>query len=59
MYLVNVQTHIHVQVSQMGGPAWEWRDERQAYYLHQFVKQEPDLNYYNEDVKREIQVSII
>ena len=54
-----MQTHIRVQVSLEGGSAWEWRDERQAYYLHQFFKQQPDLNYYSQDVRREIQVSII
>ena len=59
MYLVNLQTDICVQVSEMRGSAWEWRDERQAYYFHQFTKQEPDLNYYSPDVKREIEVSII
>ncbi|KAK1128208.1 hypothetical protein K0M31_002679 [Melipona bicolor] len=42
-------------VSALSGPAWEWRDERQAYYLHQFIKEEPDLNYYNPDVRREME----
>ncbi|KAK1128207.1 hypothetical protein K0M31_002677 [Melipona bicolor] len=47
-------TQVCVQVSVMGGSAWEWRDERKAYYLHQFVKQEPDLNYYSPSVRREM-----
>lgn len=37
-------------VSPFGGPAWTWRDERQAYYLHQFAPEQPDLNYENENV---------
>lgn len=30
--------------------AWEWNEQRQAYYLHQFAKQQPDLNYRNPSV---------
>lgn len=41
-------------VSVFGGPAWTWRDERQAYYLHQFAKEQPDLNYENENVVNEM-----
>ncbi|XP_017476173.1 PREDICTED: maltase A1-like [Rhagoletis zephyria] len=29
------------------GSAWEWREERQQYYLHQFAVQQADLNYRN------------
>ncbi|XP_061399006.1 maltase A1-like [Musca vetustissima] len=32
------------------GSAWEWNDERQQYYLHQYTVQQPDLNYRNPDV---------
>ena len=59
MHLVNLQMHICVQVSAMSGPAWEWKDERQAYYLHQFGSEQPDLNYYSPEVKREMEVSIV
>lgn len=30
--------------------AWEWNENRQEYYLHQFAKQQPDLNYRNVNV---------
>ncbi|KOC69745.1 Alpha-glucosidase [Habropoda laboriosa] len=41
-------------VSVFGGPAWTWRDERQAYYFHQFTKEQPDLNYNNQKLVREM-----
>ncbi|CAK9805313.1 unnamed protein product [Anthophora plagiata] len=41
-------------VSVFGGPAWTWREERQAYYLHQFTKEQPDFNYNNKNLVREM-----
>ncbi|XP_015112564.1 alpha-glucosidase [Diachasma alloeum] len=41
-------------VSVFGGPAWTWNDQRQAYYLHQFTPQQPDLNYRYENLRDEI-----
>lgn len=35
-----------------GGSAWEWVEERQQYYLHLFVKEQPDLNWELEEVRR-------
>jgi alpha-glucosidase len=37
-------------VSVFYGSAWTWSDKRQQYYLHQFAKQQPDLNYRNPKV---------
>ena len=37
-----------------GGPAWEWVPELEQYYFHQFSVKQPDLNWENEKVRREI-----
>lgn len=34
-----------------GGSAWEWEPRRAQYYLHNFLKSQPDLNWYNPEVK--------
>lgn len=34
-----------------GGSAWEWDETRQQYYLHSFLVSQPDLNWYNPEVK--------
>ncbi|MEZ9141269.1 MULTISPECIES: alpha-glucosidase family protein [unclassified Shewanella] len=34
-----------------GGCAWEWEPRRQQYYLHNFLKSQPDLNFHNPDVR--------
>src|SRR5687767_10518856 len=34
-----------------GGSAWEWVEERQQYYFHQFAVEQPDLNWRNPDVR--------
>lgn len=34
--------------------AWEWSEIRQEYYLHQCIIQQPDLNYRNPNVVKEM-----
>ncbi|TGZ48060.1 Alpha-glucosidase [Temnothorax longispinosus] len=41
---------INNMVSAFGRSAWTWREERQAYYLHHFTPEQPDLNYENENL---------
>jgi alpha-glucosidase len=38
-------------LSHFGGSAWEWDEVTQQYYLHSFLKQQPDLNWRNAYVK--------
>ncbi len=37
-----------------GGSAWEYVPERREYYLHCFSKKQPDLNWENSAVRREV-----
>lgn len=41
-----------------GGSAWEWVPEVEQYYFHQFSIKQPDLNWENEKVRREIYAMI-
>ncbi|MBX2833500.1 MAG: alpha-glucosidase family protein [Micavibrio sp.] len=40
-------------VSVFGGSAWEWCAHRGKYYLHNFLREQPDLNFHNPDVQEE------
>jgi alpha-glucosidase len=35
----------------VGGPAWTWAEERQQVYLHNFLPEQPDLNWRNPEVR--------
>ena len=38
-------------LSIFGGSAWEWDTQRTQYYLHNFLREQPDLNFHNMDVQ--------
>ena len=37
-----------------GGPAWTWEPRRRQYYLHNFLAEQPDLNFHCEEVREAI-----
>ena len=37
-----------------GGPAWDWVPGLKQYYFHQFAPEQPDLNWENPKVRREL-----
>jgi hypothetical protein len=47
-----------LQVSVYNGTAWEWHDGRKQFYLHQFKKEQPDLNFWNPAVLEFFNVSL-
>ena len=38
-------------ISDFGGSAWEWDEASGQYYLHAFLKEQPDLNWRNPDLR--------
>ena len=44
--------------SLFGGPAWEWVPERGQFYMHTFLRQQPELNFRNPAV-REAQLRMV
>jgi alpha-glucosidase len=38
-------------LSAFGGPAWQWDPRRRQYYLHNFLKEQPDLNLHQPAVQ--------
>ncbi|RLQ89042.1 alpha-glucosidase family protein [Notoacmeibacter ruber] len=41
-------------LSIFGGSAWEWDSERMQYYLHNFLADQPDLNFHCPEVQEEL-----
>ncbi|RDI57336.1 alpha-amylase family glycosyl hydrolase [Microvirga subterranea] len=39
-------------ISNFGGPAWEWDEATGQYYYHAFLKEQPDLNWRNPEVRQ-------
>ena len=44
--------------SVFGGSAWQWDNKRKQYFLHQFYKEQPDLNLRNENVRKELRETL-
>lgn len=40
--------------SVFGGRAWEWNPSRGQYYFHNFLAEQPDLNFHNPEVQDEV-----
>ncbi|NUS21148.1 MAG: alpha glucosidase [Mesorhizobium sp.] len=38
-------------LSIFGGSAWQWDTSRQQYYMHNFLAEQPDLNFHNREVQ--------
>ncbi|GAB5507525.1 MAG: alpha glucosidase [Rhizobiaceae bacterium] len=38
-------------LSIFGGSAWQWDTRREQYYLHNFLQEQPDLNFHNPEVQ--------
>ena len=38
-------------MSNFGGPAWTWDEGTEQFYLHSFLKEQPDLNWRNAEVR--------
>lgn len=41
-------------ISLFGGQAWSWDSRRRQYYMHNFLSEQPDLNFHNPEVRAEI-----
>lgn len=42
-------------LSHFGGSAWSWNEQRRQYYYCQFAKSQPELNFRNKHVRREME----
>ncbi len=41
-------------MSNFGGPGWTWDETTQQFYYHSFLKEQPDLNWHNPQVREAI-----
>lgn len=39
-------------LSVFGGSSWQWEPRRRQYYLHNFLREQPDLNFHNPEVQQ-------
>jgi alpha-glucosidase len=44
--------------SQFGGPAWTWDEATQQFYLHSFLREQPDLNWRNPEVREAVYAAL-
>ncbi|MDE1155398.1 MAG: alpha-amylase family glycosyl hydrolase [Acidobacteriaceae bacterium] len=44
--------------SHFGGSAWEWDSPTEQFYLHSFLKEQPDLNWRNAEVRAAIYMAM-
>lgn len=47
-----------LQISNFLGSAWTWNSKRGQYYLHQFAKEQPDLNFRDPILVEEMKVTL-
>jgi len=45
-------------IGYFGAPAWEWDPATRQYYLHSFLKEQPDLNWRNPQVRQAMQQAL-
>ncbi|MCC0044231.1 MAG: alpha-glucosidase [Brucellaceae bacterium] len=45
-------------LSVFGGSSWEWDSVRRQYYLHNFLREQPDLNFHNPEVQDAILATV-
>lgn len=41
-------------ISLFGGQAWSWDTRRRQYYMHNFLSEQPDLNFHNPEVRQAV-----
>lgn len=41
-------------ISLFGGQAWSWDTRRRQYYMHNFLSEQPDLNFHNREVRASV-----
>lgn len=41
-------------ISVFGGSSWQWHTTRKQYYLHNFLKEQPDLNFHSPSLQEEL-----